>query len=59
MPLKNEMKSPENFSNALGVLNVGSAMIVVLMTSLGSVGYLKFGEAVQGSLTLNLAQASM
>ncbi|XP_034255535.1 proton-coupled amino acid transporter 1 isoform X2 [Thrips palmi] len=59
MPLRNEMKNPRDFSRPLGVMNVGSVFIGVLLVSLGSVGYLKFGDAVKGSLTLNLEQTSV
>ncbi|KAJ1525408.1 hypothetical protein ONE63_010222 [Megalurothrips usitatus] len=59
MQLKNEMGNPRDFSRPLGVMNVGSVVIGVLLVSVGSVGYLKFGDDVQGSLTLNLDQKSV
>lgn len=54
LPLQNEMKKPHNFGKTFGVLNVGMVFIVTLFTSFGFVGYLKWGEAVEGSMTLNL-----
>lgn len=59
MPLRNEMRNPGDFSRPLGVMNVGSVFIGVLLVALGSLGYLKFGDGVMGSLTLNLEQTSM
>lgn len=54
MPLKNEMRNPKDFSRPLGVMNVGAVLTGVLLVSVGFIGYLKFGDAVKGSLTLNL-----
>lgn len=54
LPLRNAMKKPEKFSGALGVLNVGMAVITFLFIFTGFFGYLKWGEDVAGSLTLNV-----
>ncbi|KAL5275592.1 SLC36A4 family protein [Megaselia abdita] len=54
LPLRNSMKKPEKFSGPLGVLNVGMAVIAFLFTFTGFFGYLKWGEEVAGSLTLNV-----
>uniref|UniRef100_A0A182Q5S5 Amino acid transporter transmembrane domain-containing protein n=1 Tax=Anopheles farauti TaxID=69004 RepID=A0A182Q5S5_9DIPT len=54
LPLQNEMKHPTDFGKPFGVLNIGSAFILLLFTSFGFVGYWRWGEDVQGSLTLNL-----
>lgn len=59
LPLKNAMKKPEQFGSAFGVLNVGMALTTILYTSFGYFGYLKFGENVAGSLTLNLPEQDM
>jgi solute carrier family 36 (proton-coupled amino acid transporter) len=54
LPLQNAMKVSENFHRPLGVLNVGMTIVTTLYTMFGFIGYLKYGEDVQGSLTLNL-----
>ncbi|XP_054290413.1 proton-coupled amino acid transporter-like protein pathetic, partial [Macrosteles quadrilineatus] len=54
MPLENNMKTPENFLGCPGVLNIGMFVTVMLYSILGFLGYLRFGAATKGSITLNL-----
>lgn len=54
LPLQNSMKNSKNFSSYLGVLNVGMVFVTVIFISFGAIGYWKYGEDTQGSLTLNL-----
>lgn len=54
LPLQNAMKTPEDFGRPLGVLNVGMAIVTFIFTGLGFVGYLKWGDDVKSSLTLNI-----
>ncbi|XP_068621150.1 proton-coupled amino acid transporter-like protein CG1139 [Battus philenor] len=54
LPLKNEMKKPELFQKPLGVLNVGMVVVGSIFITVGFLGYLKWGDDVAGSLTLNL-----
>lgn len=56
LPLKNEMKNPNNFNKALGVLNVGMVIVTAMFVAIGFLSYLKYGDAVAGSVTLNLAK---
>ncbi|XP_037569572.1 proton-coupled amino acid transporter 1 isoform X1 [Dermacentor silvarum] len=53
LPLENEMKSPQDFGGVSGVLNTGMVIVVCLYTAIGFFGYLKYGEHVAGSITLN------
>jgi len=53
------MKKPEQFTRRFGVLNVGMAIVSSLLIVMGFIGYLKYGDEVQGSLTLNLPQDDM
>uniref|UniRef100_A0A1B6IRP5 Amino acid transporter transmembrane domain-containing protein n=1 Tax=Homalodisca liturata TaxID=320908 RepID=A0A1B6IRP5_9HEMI len=56
MPIENSVRKPANFLGCPGVLNIGMAIIAVSFVLLGAVGYIKYGEDVKGSITLNLPQ---
>ncbi|CAH2103463.1 unnamed protein product [Euphydryas editha] len=58
LPLKNEMKNREQFQKPLGVLNVGMVFVASIFIVVGFFGYLKWGEDVAGSLTLNLQRGN-
>ena len=51
LPLENEMKNPEDFS---WVVNVGMGLSTILYLSMGVLGYIAFGNTIDGSITLNL-----
>ncbi|XP_022694513.1 proton-coupled amino acid transporter 1-like isoform X2 [Varroa jacobsoni] len=53
LPLENEMERPQDFAGLFGVMNTGMSLVVILYTAVGFFGYLKYGEAIQGSITLN------
>ncbi|KAL1443053.1 hypothetical protein MTO96_000940 [Rhipicephalus appendiculatus] len=53
LPLENEMKTPQDFGGVSGVLNTGMVIVVCLYTAIGFFGYLKYGDKVAGSITLN------
>lgn len=59
LPLQNAMKKPENFSSFYGVLNVGMFFVTGIFISFGAMGYWKYGEATEASLTLNLPTDEM
>uniref|UniRef100_A0A182JDX4 Amino acid transporter transmembrane domain-containing protein n=1 Tax=Anopheles atroparvus TaxID=41427 RepID=A0A182JDX4_ANOAO len=59
LPLKNAMRKPRDFSRPLGVLNMGMTVVTLLFTTTGFLGYLKWGDTVQGSLTLNLPEGDL
>lgn len=54
LPLENEMKKPKVFMRRFGVLNIGMGTIVFLYTALGFFGYIRYGSAIEGSITLSL-----
>jgi proton-coupled amino acid transporter len=54
MPLENNMKTPTHFIGCFRVLNTAMTVIVSIYALLGFFGYLKYGEAVEGSISLNL-----
>lgn len=54
LPLENNMKTPQDFGGLTGVLNTGMVIVACLYTAVGFFGYLKYGESVKASITLNL-----
>lgn len=59
MPVENEMAKPQQFLGCPGVLNVSMFTVIILYASLGFFGYVRFGDAVKGSVTLNLPPEDM
>ncbi|CAH0717467.1 unnamed protein product, partial [Brenthis ino] len=56
MPVENEMAKPQQFLGCPGVLNIAMTIVISLYGLVGFFGYLKYGDAVRGSVTLNLPQ---
>ncbi|CAH2091645.1 unnamed protein product [Euphydryas editha] len=56
MPVENEMAKPQQFLGCPGVLNIAMAIVVSLYGIVGFFGFIKFGDSVRGSVTLNLPQ---
>ena len=48
------MKTPKKFGGTFGVLNRAMIVIVSLYVGMGLFGYMQYGSAVMGSITLNL-----
>jgi proton-coupled amino acid transporter len=59
MPLENSMKNPDHFIGKLGILNIAMSIVVVLYGVIGFLGYIRFGDVVEGSVTLNLPNREM
>lgn len=56
MPLENAMKTPRSMLGFCGVLNKGMSGVTLVYILLGFLGYLRYGELVEDSITLNLRQ---
>jgi len=56
LPLQKDMRTPSSFEGLTGVLNTGMVIVSCLYFAVGFYGYLKYGSAIQGSITLNLPQ---
>nr|XP_023028365.1 proton-coupled amino acid transporter-like protein pathetic [Leptinotarsa decemlineata] len=54
MPLENNMGKPQHFIGLCGVLNQGMSGVTLVYIIVGFFGYLKYGSAIEGSVTLNL-----
>ncbi|KAJ8897617.1 hypothetical protein PR048_002966 [Dryococelus australis] len=54
MPLENRMKNPGHFLGCPGVLNIGMTGVVLIYATIGLLGYLKYGQDAQASVSLNL-----
>ncbi|XP_018022023.1 proton-coupled amino acid transporter 2-like [Hyalella azteca] len=54
LPLQRNMQNPEDLGGINGVLNTAMVLVTCLYIGMGFYGYLKYGDLVQGSITLNL-----
>ena len=54
LPLENQMKTPADMKGWNGVLNTSMVLVSCLYIAVGFFGYLKYGQTVTGSITLNL-----
>ena len=59
MPLENNMKTPRSFIGCPSVLNTGMIVVVSLYTSVGFLGFLRYGDEIKSSISLNLPQDEM
>ncbi len=54
LPLENKMREPKALRGWDGVLNTAMVLVSCLYIAVGFFGYLKYGEGVEASITLNL-----
>lgn len=52
--LENNMKTPKSFGSTFGVLNIGMTIVAVVYIIFGVFGYVKYGNNIRDSITLNL-----
>ncbi|RZF32786.1 hypothetical protein LSTR_LSTR014198, partial [Laodelphax striatellus] len=58
LPIENSMSKPEQFLGCPGVLNGAMSIVVILYMVVGFFGYLRFGNATQATVTLNLPDST-
>ena len=54
MPLYISMKKRANFGKLCGVLNISIICVIILYCTIGFLGYYRYGDQVEASLTLSL-----
>ena len=54
MPMENEMKHPQEFTGPLSILNFSIFTLILSYVVMGLFGFVRYGESVEGSITLNL-----
>ena len=54
LPMENKMRRPTEMLGPFGVLSTGMALTSIFDAAVGFLGYAKFGDSIQGSVTLNL-----
>ena len=59
LPIENQMKYPKDMLGWNGVLSTSMSLVVALYVGMGFYGYLKFGEGIAGSISLNLPPGDM
>lgn len=56
LPIANQIDDRDFFVAQNGVLNTGCALVTVIYACVGFYGYVKFGDNVADTITLNLPQ---
>ncbi|XP_066907416.1 proton-coupled amino acid transporter-like protein pathetic isoform X2 [Halyomorpha halys] len=54
LPLENNMMTPKHLLGICGILDRSMTVVTIIYATLGFMGYLKYGDDVLGSITLNL-----
>lgn len=54
MPVENSMEKPQEFLGKPSVLLIAMSVVTVLYSVMGFLGFVRFGEDIRGSVTLNL-----
>ncbi|XP_049884501.1 proton-coupled amino acid transporter-like protein CG1139 [Pectinophora gossypiella] len=54
LALEYNMKNPKEFVGLFGLFNIGMCVIIALYLVVGIFGYIKYGDEIEASITLNL-----
>lgn len=56
LPIENKMYNPQNFLPLNGVMNTSCFLVLALYAAVGFFGYIRFGDQIAASITLNMPQ---
>ncbi|XP_004924926.1 proton-coupled amino acid transporter-like protein CG1139 [Bombyx mandarina] len=56
LALEYNMENPKHFCGIFGLFNIGMMIIIALYLMVGVFGYVKYGDEIKASITLNLPQ---
>lgn len=59
LPVENSMEKPQQFLGCFGVLSITMIIVTIMHAVIGFLGYARFGDKVQGSVTLNLPKGEL
>ncbi|CAD6188657.1 unnamed protein product [Caenorhabditis auriculariae] len=59
LPIENQMNEPIHFITPNGVLNTSCFVVLFLYMTVGFFGYLRYGNDIKDTLTLNLPQTTL
>lgn len=59
MPVENSMKNPEQLLGCPGALNYTYFIVILLHGVIGFLGYVRYGDESEASITLNLPKQSL
>jgi len=59
LPIENQMRKPQDMLGCAGVLNFSMVTIALLYIFMGFFGYLRYGEHIMSSITLNLPESPL
>lgn len=54
LPVHDSMRKPDKFHGMTGILTIAMTVVTVLYMFLGTLGYLKYGNSVHGTITVDL-----
>ena len=56
LPLENKIKKPQQMLGLTGIISTGMSAVTVIYAICGFLGYVTYGEKVEGSIALNLPE---
>merc|ERR550519_1664056 len=59
LPIENQMRKPQDMLGCVGVLNFSMVTIALLYIFMGFFGYLRYGDHIMSSITLNLPESPL
>lgn len=57
--IENEMEHPQDMTKPFGVINMSMGFVGVIYSFIGLLGYARYGDEIQSSVTLNMPQGTV